>query len=393
MAKQIQRQPAISGLVAFVVIVSSICFSVESGSGKGKKGGGGNEDVGFAGLEFKVQNATVPPGGTFQFQLRLTEPKPIGHGSTRPTVPGRPIGIALQDPIGQTAGVAIFDNNGIRINVNSPQASLGTDPDDDFPILTVRTSIPSTTPVGKQFPVSIDSGSSFWFNAAGQLYPEKISSGTLTIGGTLSISDVLPGGGFQPPGTRITILGTGFRPDSRVSIEGVILNTGNTQFISSNEIDVLLPTGLQMDGARVRVRNPDQTSIFFAYLHTQPVGQSTHPLLAKTYPLFARQTYSSATLHWLRAGSQFTGLALQNPGATSATITLQTLSATGAVLGSTTISLSPGTKITRDLLEFFAGASAEAVSVTIQSTAPVQMLGLLGDDASGDVLPVMVTAQ
>jgi hypothetical protein len=389
MAKQIERRPAYLGrLFAFVLVASSICFSLATGSGK--KNGGSDDAAGFTGLSLKVQSATVPPGGTFQFQLMVTEPKPIGHGSTRPTVPGSTTGIALHDPIGQTAGAAIFDSAGMRINFTSPLATLGNG-NSDVPILTIRTSIPATTPVGQQFPLSIDPASSFWFDGAGQLYPQQVSSGTLTIGGTLAISDVLPGSGFQPAGTRISILGIGFRPDSRVNIEGSTLASGNIRFISGNEIDVFLPSGMQMDGARVRVRNPDQTSIFFAYLHTQAIGQSTHPLLARTYPLFARQTYSSATLHWLRSGSQFTGLAMQNPGAMPATITLETLSATGAVLGSSSVFLPAGTKITRDLLEFFAGAPTESVSVSIKSTAPVQILGLLGDDTTGDVLPIMVT--
>ena len=34
---------------------------------------------GFVGVELKVLDSTIPPGGMFQFQLKLTEPKPIGQ--------------------------------------------------------------------------------------------------------------------------------------------------------------------------------------------------------------------------------------------------------------------------------------------------------------------------
>jgi len=380
-------QPAvISRLAVFLFATSSLCLFAQKGVDPAPS-------PGFTGVSFRVLNSTVPPGGTFQFQLLLTEPKPIGHGSTRPQVPtGTTTGISLNDPIGQTAGVAIFDSTGMQINFTSPVATFGTNLNLDYPILTIRTSIPVDSPVGLQFPLSIDLANSLWFDAAGQPYPQEIAPGKLTIGGTLAISDVLPGSGFQAAGTRITILGMGFRADSRVNIEGTTLNAGDIQFISPNELDVILPSGVQMEGNRVRVKNPDQASTFFAYLHTEPIGQSTHPLLAQTYPLFARQTYTSASLPWNRSGSQFTGIALQNPGADSATVTLQLQSAAGTLLGSASVSLPAGTKITRDLAEFFAGVSAETASMIIKSSAPVQMLGLVGDDATGDVVPVMVTA-
>ena len=390
MSKRIQRQPAFPGrLAAFIVVASSLCFPAP----RGGKAADPGTTPGFTGVSLRVQDAVIPPGGMFQFQLMLTEPKPIGHGSTRPTVPSGPVrGIALNDPIGQTAGVAIVDSSGIRVNFNSPAGTFGTNPNPDYPILTIAMPIPANTPVGQQFPLGIDSANSFWFDAAGQPYPQEIANGTLTIGGTLAISDVVPNGGTQPAGTKISILGMGFRPDSRVNIEGVALSAGNVRFVSANEIDVILPVALQLDGIRVRVRNPTERTIYFSYFRAQPVGESTHPLLAQTYPLFARRTYTDATLPWTRSASRFTGLAVQNPGASAAEILVEMQSAAGNTLGSFSFSLPVGSKITRDLREFFAGAPAEAVSLHIRSSVPVQMLGLLGDDATGDVVPVLVSA-
>ncbi|HET9837336.1 MAG TPA: IPT/TIG domain-containing protein [Candidatus Angelobacter sp.] len=390
MTKHFAPQPALMGrLAAFALAVSCFCFSSTS-FGQGVDPA---PAPGFTGVSLRVLNSLIPPGGTFQYQLLLTEPKPIGHGSTTTSGTGTVSGIALNDPIGQTAGVAILNGPGIRINFSSPLATFGTNPRIDYPILAIRMLIPANTPVGLQVPLSIDLANSFWFDANGQPYLQEIFPGKLTIGGNLAISDVVPGGGLQPAGTVVAILGMGFRPDSIVSIEGTELGIANTQFISASEIDATLPQAVQMEGARVRVKNPDQTATFFSYFHGPAVGQSAHPLLAQTYPLFARQTYTAAALPWNRAGSQFTGLALQNQGSAAANITLETHSATGALLGSVMVSLPGGSKINRDLLEFFPGASASAVSVSIKSDAPVQMLGLLGDDATGDVVPLMVTAQ
>lgn len=392
MAKRGCRQPAlISRLAVFVLITSSFCFCVSGGSGKqgGKKGEG---EPPFAGLSFSVQDATIPPGGLFQFQLLLTEPKPIGHGSTRPSLPPGPVrGIALNDPIGQTVGVAIVDNSGVRVNFSSPQASFGTDPNLDTPILTIAQPISASTPVGQTFPLSINLPDSFWFDASGQPYPQEVKSGTLTIGGTQAISDVEPGSGLQPAGTTIRILGIGFTAGEQVNIEGTNVGPSDIHFISANEIDVILRSAVEMDGTRVRVRSNTQKSIYFPYFRAQAVGASTHALLAECYPLFSRTTYTSATLSWNRTGSQFTGLALQNPGSNAANVTVQMLSSTGDVLGSVNLSLAVGTKITRDLLELFAGAPAAAASVKVTSAEPIQVLGLLGDDATGDVEPVIVS--
>jgi len=396
MLNKIKRQPAhMSGLAVFVLLSCYACFASE---GKSGKHGGGNEvegapTPGFVGVELKVLDSTIPPGGLFQFQLMLTEPKPIGHGSTRPIVPTGPVrGIALNDPIGQTAGVAVVNNAGIQVNFNSPKATFGTTPNSDSPILTIAMPIAANMPVGRLFPLSIDTANSLWTDANGQPYPQEVGDGQLTIGGTLAIRDVVPGGGLQPAGTRISIFGMGFTPAARVNMEGVNLSAGDVQFISPSQIDVVLPSALQMDGTRVRVRTQTECSTYFAYLRTQPIGESTHALVAQSYPLFSRKTYSNATLAWTRSGQKFTALALQNPGTDAVEITVKMQSGTGVVLGSLSLQLPGLSKITRDLAELFAGAPTGAVAVSATSNRPIQILGLLGDDATGDVVPVIVTA-
>lgn len=374
-----------SRLAAFLLASSVLCFAW-----------GGVDPApapGFNGLSFRVQSATIPPGGMFQFQLMLTEPKPIGHGSARPTIPTGPVrGIALNDPTGQTAGVAVINDTGILIHFNSPLATFGTNPNPDYPILAIAMPIAADTPVGSEFPLSIDTANSFWIGPTGQPYPQEIANGKLTIGGTLAISDVVPGGGLQPAGTKISIFGIGFTPDARVNIEGVNLNVGDTQFVSSNEIDVVLPSALQMDGTRVRVKTATERSMYFSYLRTQPVGESTHLLVTQCYPLFSRQTYSSASLAWTRTGQQFTALALQNPGADAVEVTVEMLAATGETLGAVSLPLPGLSKITRDLAELFSNPPAGAAVVRITPSRSIQILGLLGDDATGDVVPVILTA-
>ena len=102
-----------------------------------------------------------------------------------------------------------------------------------------------------------------------------------------------------------------------------------------------------------------------------------------------RQTYTSALLNWSRSATTFTALALQNPGAVAGQATVEMLSAGNQVLGSITIPLPAVSRITRDLAELFPQGANAAVAVRITSAQPIQVLGLLGDDATGNVVPVL----
>jgi hypothetical protein len=346
------------------------------------------------GIEVAIQNSTIPPGGMFQFQLTLTEPKPIGNSTTRPTIPTGPTGpvrgIALNDPLGVTAGVAVVSSSGIRITATSPTGTFG-EAGDDTALLTIAAPIRSDAEVGRKYSISINATSSFWLDPTGETYVETVHPGTLKIGGTMAISDVVPGGGQLPAGTHIKVLGMGFRQGSRVDISGVSLTTDNYHFVSSGEIDVVLPVALRMDGRRVRVRNSGgEVTTYYSYLRTTSVGESSHFLVSESYPLFSRQTLTGCTLAWKRGTSKFTALGVQNPGTVAAEVKLAMLSSGGQVLGTFSFPLAARSNMTRDLKEFFPQPPSTAVSVRITSPVPIKMLGMLGDDVSGNVVPVIV---
>src|SRR6476660_7396752 len=53
-------------------------------------------------LGLKRLDTNAPPGGIFQYQLSSTEPKAIGDGSTRPSIPSGPVrGVAVNDSSGK----------------------------------------------------------------------------------------------------------------------------------------------------------------------------------------------------------------------------------------------------------------------------------------------------
>ena len=350
----------------------------------------------FTGVSLKVNNETVPPGGMLQFKLFLTEPKPMGRGSTTPTIPtsstGPARGIALNDPSGQACGVAVEGASGLQVNFISPSLTLGTNV--AYPILTITYPVKNTAIVGSQAPLDIDLNSSFFVDpATGLPYPQEIAPGKLTIGGRISISDVLPGGGILPAGTTFSIMGMNFPAFPKVQVEGGTVLTADA--ISSSRIDVTLDRDIQMEGTRVRVIDKDtkEAATYYSYLRATALGQSLRPLLAASYPIFSRQTYTSAKLAWTKSFTLFTGLALQNPNATAAQVKLELLSSAGQVLQSFSFSLPSMTKATRDLLEVFpSGIFVNGASVRITATQPIQMLGLQGDTSINTVAPLVVTA-
>lgn len=381
-------------------------------------------------VSLKVADAVVPPGGIYQYQLLLTEPKPIGNGSTRPGVPAGPRGpvrglalqvprgVAINDASGQASGVAVVAADGtITVKLTSPLTSLTLGTDVSYPLFTMTMPVNTTATPGQVFPVTLDGANSFFLDSSGSQYTEEIANGTLTIGGAgdQSITDVIPGGGLLPDRSLVRVLGMGFTPNTRITIEGTnIFFPDDTVFVNSGEIDVKLCNGtvdpaattcpntgtsFQLDGERVRAINRDNNKVieYFSYMRTTDApGSSANNLVAEVHPMFSRQTFNTATLPYVTDATHFTGLALQNPAAADSTVLIEMLNANGTPLESTTIVLPASTKIVRDIKDWFTvpfGPQEVTVRATVTTGPPLQMLGLLGDSVAGTVTPVTVTAQ
>jgi hypothetical protein len=378
--------------------------------------------VGATSIEVTVGNAKVPPGGMYQYQVLLTEPKPIGNSSSRPTLPSSPVGpvrgVAVNDASGQAAGIAVIDAAGaVSVKLTSPNGTLGTD--NTYPLFTMTMPVNATATPGQVFPATLDSVS--FLDGAGQSYTILANTpGNLTIGGAgdQSITDVLPGGGLLPDRSTIKVFGIGFTANTRITIEGttVLFVPGETTFIGANEIDVKICNGVvdplavtcpnnggtfQLDGERVRAINRDTNAIveYFSYARTDDEsGASGTPLATQTHAMFSRQTYATATIPWATDATHFTGFALQNTSATDATFNVELLDNKGnplpnAALG---VTLRAGKRIVRDIADWIpviVGTPA-TVRVTVASgPLKLQMLGMVGDIAAGTVTPVVATGQ
>ena len=369
----------------------------------------------------KVLDTSVPPGGIFQFQLSNTEPKPVGHGSTRPQVPTGPVrGVAVNDPSGKAAGIAVIDTSvspsNIKLQLTSPDALLGTDI--TYPVVTLSMPLSNSLTPGTTFPLSIDTANTTFFDATKAYTTLEFAPGTLTIApvGSPYVSDVLPAGGLLADRTLIKIFGAGFNANTRVSIEGTTIVPADQTVVNAGEVDVKICNGtvadgattcpgtgatFQLDGERVRVKDTNTNFVleYYTYLRADDVaGSSANSLVNLVHPMFSRVTYLSATIPLVNSGTQFTGLSLQNTNSQDAGIKIELLDSSNVSLANTSFILpglsggTAGKKITRDVVaDWFPSppAGATKVSVTVTSGPAVQALGMLGDTSTGVVTPVI----
>lgn len=372
-------------------------------------------------IGLKVLDTSVPPGGIFQFQLSNTEPKPIGHGSTRPQVPAGPVrGVAVNDPSGKAAGIAVINTSvsptDIKLQLTSPDALLGTDI--TYPVVTMSMPLSASLTPGATFPISIDKANTSFFDASKAYTAIEFAPGTLTIApvGSPYVSDVLPAGGLLPDRTLIKIFGAGFNKDTKISIEGTTIVPADQTFVNSGEIDVKICNGtvadtatlcpnnggsMQLDGERVRVKDTGTNFVieYYTYLRADDEpGSSANAQVNLVHPMFSRLTYLSATIPLVVSATQFTGLSLQNTNALDSGIKIELLNASNNSLANVSFILhglgagTAGKKITRDVIaDWFPSppAGATQVKVTVTSGPAVQVLGMLGDTSAGTIVPVI----
>jgi len=296
-------------------------------------------------------------------------------------------GIHLFSPSGDASGTALLSKGAAHFSLTSPLSSMGNAI--DYPVLTIAMPVKPTAKAGQTASLALDPSFSRWVDPNGQDYPLLLTNGTLTVGGTLSISNIVPGGGVVPAGTKIAITGMGFTPDFKIQVNDASLAT--QKYVSANEIDVTLAADTNMTSRRIRIVNPstNERVTYYSYQRTTAMGKSTHALIASAVPLFAGTTWSLAYFRPILNGSQYSGLALENPTAQTVKVRLQLYGSNGTLLKAKTVSLLPNKKFSRDLVELFTGVvPGNGTSLKVTSPVAIPMLGLLGDDALGTVDPV-----
>ncbi len=328
----------------------------------------------------RLSSETAPPGGIAQVKVLLTAPKPITTGDVSMDFSSGEFdsisGIALFSASGDVGGAAVITGRRVNVRFTSPQGTFGTSL--DYPLMTFAMHISPNALRGSHVNLTLDAAS--WIaDLYGALTPIEIKPSTVTVGGTVNISNVVPGGGFAPAGTVLSVRGMGFGPNTKVSLGE--LGISSLRVIGPNELQISTKSSGTLDGAMLQVQNPDKSmDTYYSYLRGVPVGSSATPLLAATVPLFSTKTSAAAPLP-VSVGddsNSFTAIALQNPNPIDVTVTV----------GDRQVTLRPGERISRTLAELLGAPSSVGTAVQITASQPIQMLGLIGDTLQGVVNPV-----
>ncbi len=337
-------------------------------------------------VSLHIPDEMAPPGGMVQMKLMVTEPTPIATGSVGFAFDGGTFsgvfGISLFNLAGDVNGAAVIQGNQVRLRYTTTTGTSGT----DYPIMSFALGVRADALPGQKTQFALDPSSVWLLNLFGPAFLKPIAPANITVGGSISITDVTPGGGVMPSGSVVKVLGMGFQPKTQVQVSAVKLSSIN--IVSSQEIDLTIAEAVQMTGKKIQVVNPDGSQdTYFSYMRGVALGASSEPLLAATVPVFSAQTHLEAVFLTPPANAgQFTGLAMQNQNLDAVSVTLHAYAWTGALLGTASFDLPPGMRITREVQEWIPGAG-QAVIVTVNASEPVQVFGLFGDTAAGSVAP------
>src|SRR5262245_38956836 len=216
-------------------------------------GRGGGDD---ADLRIRVRDETGPAGGMVQMKLMTTEVSPISGGRPvfrfNPSVFDRVVGFSVFNPDGEAAGAAIVEGDHVQASYITTAPTVG-----EYPIMSVTVSIRPDSVPGTKAQFAIDPGSTWFLSTSSGPSTARVSPGTVTVGGSVSITDVVPGEGLVPAGTVVSVRGVGFSRSTRLKVDAPIRDA--VQFVSANEMRFTLTAPTIMTGLEIRATNPDSS--------------------------------------------------------------------------------------------------------------------------------------
>ena len=344
-------------------------------------------------ISLHIPNETAPPGGVAQMKLMVTAPTPISSGGPRLAFDGTfddVLGIELFNPSGDVNGAAVINGSQVSVFYTTSSGAQGT----DYPIMTIALHVrPDATP-GTQAQFSLDPSSTWMLGLLGPATLKPMTPAVVTVGGTISITNVVPGGGVLPAGAIVNIQGIGFQPNTQIQLSAI--KASSIAVVSPNEIQVTLAEATNMTGQKIQVVNPDGSQdTYFSYLRGIPLVRSARPRLQSTVPIFSSVTHSKAVFGAFGTlpPSQFSGVAIQNPGTVAADVTVSLCSAQNAVLGYSTITVPPGYRLMEETSELTGGVAPPFGSyLVVSSSAPVQTFGFIADGSQSTLSPFAAIA-
>lgn len=383
----------LAGVIFMVALTQSVLAQGTGSTGggpgaTGSSGGstpGGSCTVATRQISLHIPDESAPPGGIVQMKVLVTEPTPVVTGGPHVPVPSgtHPVGIQLFNPNGDVNGVAMVGPSAVSVASITSTGTQGS----DYPIMTVALEIPANISMGSKLPFSLDPSSTWTLGLLGVATLKPMLPATITVGGSISITDVVPGGGIQPAGTVVHVQGIGFQPGTQVQLSNV--KASSITVVSPAEIQIVLAEPTQMTGKKIQVTNPDGSQdTYFSYMRGTPLNQSSQPLLATALPIFSSVTYSQAVFATVDTSTgEFSGIAVQNPNLAPATVTFTLFSPANAPLGSSMFIIPSSNRMMLTMAELTGAVPPQGGYVVVSSDLSVQMFGFLGDNVSGTVVP------
>ncbi|MGA3190332.1 MAG: hypothetical protein ABSF22_24770 [Bryobacteraceae bacterium] len=317
-------------------------------------------------ITLQVSSETAPPSGYAQFKISLTSPALISTAGVSmafdPTIFGPIANVSAFSSTGDQVGYV--NVNGQQMTASFASSSAGLGQLAGVPVFTVTIPVLATATPAATSSITVDPTESPWQDQQGNTYTVSVNPGTFTVGGTLSVESVTPGGGLLPSGTVVAIAGTGFDATTTVTIDGVSL--ASTQLVSAQQINVTLGGATDLTAKHLHVlTGSGAQSDFFCALPSAPAN-----IASNFFPILPFTTYTNVSWSYPDDASFSEPAALLNQTVTPVTVTFFFISAGRAVTVSPSIIIPPGELY---LLETAAFAPGEG-ALAMVSSAPIRMM-------------------
>ncbi|MCX6597271.1 MAG: hypothetical protein NTV70_12990 [Acidobacteria bacterium] len=338
-------------------------------------------------LSLKVSDEVAPPGGVAQIRLIVTDPKPIVTGFASMDFGGDIFdgvrGIAVHSTDGSAYGVATYVNGKVTLDLRSIRGTLGSTL--DYPIVTIAVAIRPDAPVGAVASVNAVLNPTAWRNLLGLPYAPEIKGGSVTVGGTASITNVVPGGGKILAGQPFSILGLGFDSKTTVKLNDAV--KAATTFVNSERIDITPETSFKLDGTQIKLKTKAGEQVtYYSYFRGTRVETGGTSAAARAVPLFLGDTVRDALMIWGLpiTPAQVPAIALQNQQTVPASVRIACVSGFGPEGPSVTVEIPAGGRAVYEVRSLFPGlVGLPAMRVT--TLVGVKLLGLVGTESTGAV--------
>ena len=321
------------------------------------------------GVSIALTNEVVPAGSIAQVKVMLTEPKPIIRTGMKASFDesffDEFLGLAAG---GGLHGVGIVNGGKLRLELTNltPDALQA-----GYPLVTIAVKTKPGLPLGYKVPVSLDMSFSNWIDTSGVAYTSEMKPGSVAIGGTQFIGNVIPGGGTIPAGATFKAIGGGFTKNESARVEGARLRS-----VSGTEMLFEVKAPLKLDGLRIVAQNgfKDQTT-YYAYPRGIKTAPSTNPALNGVVPIFPITANLKAQAGLGGDPNTVLGVGLQNPTSTDTSVELHIVDVLGRNLSEAKVTVKAGEVLLRSFEELSGAPNpVGAFAITAEAKSTFQLV-------------------